>query len=342
MNQGRDDWADHAKGLGILLVVYGHVARGLQSAGLFPDEGLFSLLDNFVYLIHMPVFFFLSGCFFWAAYRKRGNLFISDKIDKILVPYVLWSLLQGLIHVSMVSQTNQAATWADVLNLATPRAQFWFLQSLFAMFFVCFLLARVGGEKRLFWLLVIAGAALLYCTNPQEGFAGNFSPFLVFFVLGVFFSFYTKKLKSVFAASIHGQFVFLFSLAALYWAVLEDGFNFADRGIHTLALSFLAVVGVLFFSTSIAGRVAAFFAYLGRKSFDIFLLHIIFGSGVRVVMQKYFDVQDFYLHLVFGLCFGVFGAILAANAMRRSRLGFMFGPTWFNDMTKAMKNTRPA
>jgi fucose 4-O-acetylase-like acetyltransferase len=62
--QNRDHWVDYAKGLGILLVVYGHVSRGVFNAGIKVDAELFKLVDSVIYSFHMPLFFFLSGLFF--------------------------------------------------------------------------------------------------------------------------------------------------------------------------------------------------------------------------------------------------------------------------------------
>jgi fucose 4-O-acetylase-like acetyltransferase len=64
MIKNRDEWIDAAKGFGILLVVYGHVARGLHSAGIFHEHEIFKAIDNAVYAFHMPLFFFyLAFCF---------------------------------------------------------------------------------------------------------------------------------------------------------------------------------------------------------------------------------------------------------------------------------------
>jgi len=55
------DWVDYAKGIGIILVVYGHVARGIFSAGMIVNEKIFRLVDSVIYSFHMPLFFFLSA-----------------------------------------------------------------------------------------------------------------------------------------------------------------------------------------------------------------------------------------------------------------------------------------
>ena len=70
--QERNVWVDYAKAIGIILVVYGHVARGVFNAGLPMDEARFVLVDSIIYSFHMPLFFFLSGLFFFDE-KKLEN-----------------------------------------------------------------------------------------------------------------------------------------------------------------------------------------------------------------------------------------------------------------------------
>ncbi|MCR6652537.1 MAG: acyltransferase family protein [Cellvibrionaceae bacterium] len=57
--ENRSYWLDYAKAIGIILVVYGHIARGLFQAGLFPQQEIYQYLDSIIYSFHMPLFFFL-------------------------------------------------------------------------------------------------------------------------------------------------------------------------------------------------------------------------------------------------------------------------------------------
>lgn len=73
----RDIQLDVLKGLGIILVVFAHTAHNIAS--------------DFVYLFHMPLFFFLSGAalsFSWDADYHLGK-----RLYRIMVPYVAFSLL---------------------------------------------------------------------------------------------------------------------------------------------------------------------------------------------------------------------------------------------------------
>src|SRR4051794_38320050 len=115
--QQRDDWVDCAKAIGIVLVVYGHVARGLDSARLPIDEGWFELVDSIIYSFHMPLFFFLAGLFFHDSLTRRGRLgLIVNKVDTIVYPYIVWSLLQGFCEMALSSYTNGHVTVGEVLS----------------------------------------------------------------------------------------------------------------------------------------------------------------------------------------------------------------------------------
>ncbi|WP_162779036.1 acyltransferase family protein, partial [Klebsiella pneumoniae] len=57
----RETWVDYAKGIGIILVVFGHANRGLYSSGIYISPEIYHYLDNVIYSFHMPLFFFLSG-----------------------------------------------------------------------------------------------------------------------------------------------------------------------------------------------------------------------------------------------------------------------------------------
>ncbi|HDY8515303.1 TPA: acyltransferase family protein, partial [Klebsiella pneumoniae] len=89
----REVWVDYAKALGIILVVAGHVNRGLYSSGIYISKQFYTLFDSVIYTFHMPLFFFLSGLFFVKSIGGKGKrAFLINKFDTIFYPYVLWSL----------------------------------------------------------------------------------------------------------------------------------------------------------------------------------------------------------------------------------------------------------
>lgn len=57
LQRDRLNWVDAAKGWGMILVVFGHVWRGLISPGVLVQDSFFVRVDSFVYAVHMPLFF---------------------------------------------------------------------------------------------------------------------------------------------------------------------------------------------------------------------------------------------------------------------------------------------
>ena len=84
-----------AKGFGIIFMVIGHCSA-------VPYHGGNSLwqtyISQYIYLFHMPLFFFLSGYFFKFSHIYNKKLFVKKKIDGLWKPYVKWGLFFVLIH----------------------------------------------------------------------------------------------------------------------------------------------------------------------------------------------------------------------------------------------------
>ena len=82
----RDDKVTIAKGIGILLMVAAH-------AGI-PD-----VVNRFIVMFHMPLFFFMSGYCFKEKYLPPPTItFVNKRIKGLYVPFVKWSLLFLLFH----------------------------------------------------------------------------------------------------------------------------------------------------------------------------------------------------------------------------------------------------
>lgn len=239
----RTNWVDYAKAIGIILVVYGHVARGINNAGMELSPEFFKFSDSIVYSFHMPLFFFLSGLFFYNSLSKSGGVGLTlRKVDSIVYPYLIWSLLQGTIEATLSNYTNGNVTFSEILTIWEPRAQFWFLYALFFVFIASaiisyFLPERFVGLVFIIAIILYLNTSLTYGVKPFLYIANN----LVFFVFGMLF---TKKnikthlssnraLMILFAAFVCLQYFFHFYLGKLYTYV----------GIESLLV---ALVSILF------------------------------------------------------------------------------------------------
>ncbi|MGH1374967.1 MAG: acyltransferase family protein [Alphaproteobacteria bacterium] len=328
----REYWVDYAKAIGIVLVVYGHVARGLYGADLVISNNIYALLDSVVYSFHMPLFFFLSGLFFYGSFLKKGcGSFVLSKVDTVVYPYLIWSIMQGSIEVFLSQYTNGNVSYSEVSSLLwSPRAQFWFLYSLFFIFAVsavlyAFLLkAKVSANIVTASLLIISVILYSCCSIlPDVFLVQSFSQNFVFFIFGVFFSFYLKTdnftrlpLALLFLCFfLIGQFV--------YHIILE--LNYGDRGVLSLCLALISILFVVSVSVLIDRKVRCSFAvFIGASSMAIYLMHILAGSGVRVILKSFLGIESYMVHLSVGMTVALFAPLLAVFILRRLNVSYVF------------------
>lgn len=80
----REEHFDIAKGIAILTVIMGHVIHEC-------------VIKNWIFSFHMPIFFLISGYFF---YKKESKSFIRAKAKQLIIPYVATCI--GIIVSSII------------------------------------------------------------------------------------------------------------------------------------------------------------------------------------------------------------------------------------------------
>lgn len=320
----RMDWVDNAKAIGIILVVYGHVARGLQGAGINLPEPLYELTDSVIYSFHMPLFFFLAGLFFYSSLIKlgRGQLVFS-KLDTIVYPYLIWSLLQGSIETLLSNYTNGNTAFAEVLALLwAPRAQFWFLYALFFVFLVSTCVYSLMSKRfNAALFLLAAGLYLFPNVLPQLNVSYFISQNLVFFALGVIFTEYVDTqytsrpwfLASALLAFILGQWLFHGILSLRY----------EDRGLESLLLAGVSILLVVSCATYVSKYHLRWLSFIGASSMAIYMMHILAASGIRVIFNK-LGLDSVAMHLILGCLVGVLAPLGALVIINRLRIPYVF------------------
>ena len=325
--QERNVWVDYAKAIGIILVVYGHVARGVFNAGLPMDEAGFVLVDSIIYSFHMPLFFFLSGLFFFDSLQKRGRGgLIINKIDTIAYPFIVWSLLQGLFEVALSNYTNGQVTLVEVFSLLwMPRAQFWFLYALFLVFVVCTFLYAKADRRFFLPFVVLFGVLFVF---QQDLTINNMTRFIlgntVFFALGVWFN----EVKAFFLAR-YSSLTLVFGamfIAGQYLFHVTFGMNYTDGGLPVLALATVSIFFMVALSMWLGQYRVDWLLFIGASSMTIYLMHILAGSGVRVILSKFMGIDSITVHLLIGTLIGTAAPLVAQLIINRYRLHFLLAP----------------
>jgi fucose 4-O-acetylase-like acetyltransferase len=329
----RLQWVDQAKGIGILLVVFGHVLAGVRLAGLHIDPQFFRWTWDAIYSFHIPLFFYLSGLFFPHSWQRRGLRGVMlSKVDTLVYPYVLWSLLQGLLQVAMSQHVNNPVTLGDVFSLLWhPRQEFWFLYALFFVYlYVCLLYAAL--PTRLRWTLLIAAVAFYFLRGPVRH-AGPYivypAWYLVYFLAGALLHSVTRTItgqpRRWLAVAV---VVFAGSVVLSHWLAqtMPDGQSNPAISAGNLLAAVSGTVMAVCVSVLLANRDARLMAQLGRVSLQIYLLHTIAAGAVRVALIKVLGVTNVPVHLLVGTLVGVAAPVVFVYLLERWRIPGLFAP----------------
>ena len=155
----REKWIDNAKGIAILLVIIGHVSGGLTGIWNF----------QFVYGIHLVIFFILSGYTLKKAALTKD--FINKKFSRLMVPYFYTCIAIIIADVFNSWYLNQDASIMTVtylmgrdlvrsffasgsiqtfgsIDLGTRIGAIWFLPAMFfAILIFQYLLNKISDSK---------------------------------------------------------------------------------------------------------------------------------------------------------------------------------------------------
>jgi len=316
-------WVEYAKGIGIILVVYGHVARGVFNAGMGQDVELFKLIDSIIYSFHMPLFFFISGLFFVSSIRRRSakGLFFS-KLDTIVYPYLVWSLIQGFVKLLVGPVTNFGMELDELYSILwKPIDQFWFLYVLFLIFVIMTVVYRLVSNVNLLFilsvLLFIFGSQLSSAWSVLNSTYGYF----VYFCSGIMLSQYLGK-----PAKDHFIWILVSGGGFIILQILEHsyGVGISLEPYLSLLIGGAGIMTTIFISKLFAQINVKILRIIGGYSLGIYLVHILFGSGFRIIMQKLFDVDNASFHLIFGTLLGIALPMFFVKYAELMRLSFLF------------------
>ncbi|NGZ87821.1 acyltransferase family protein [Duganella aceris] len=308
---------DTARGIGIVLVVYGHMLRGLMDGGMVRGMDALVFSDFAIYTFHMPLFFILAGMN--AAKGLSRPNFLKSKIPSIVYPYLLWSLIQGTIQLSMQGTTNHSFTLQQLLSILwMPVFQFWFLYAIM----LCHVFAWVTTADRL-KLGIFALAAYpvgLYMTGPVAiiGVAMNF---FIFYTAGVFLGPYLKEIVER-MANPRGLLMTAIGLTIAIFVASRVG---TYRAPSALSAAFLGSLLVLQLARLLPeGGMLRMVELLGQASMPIYLMHIMGTAGARIFLLK-LHITNVGIHLVFGVLCGLLLPLLAFYLSYLTRKEHWFG-----------------
>lgn len=217
---------DRAKGIAILLVVFGHIVAAEPPRGAeWYDQARFA-----IYRFHMPFFLYLSGYVAWLTGAAttpldRWGQLAARRAERLLVPFFLFGLLillgklgaQQVVHVD--NRPDGLLGGLQDLLVTTersPATMVWFLLVLFLCTVIAPPLLRGLGIGTTGF--VLAALALQFIEVPPIAYLDRFARHVLFFALGCWVAEREERLMPAFE---RWQALWWLVFAATIWAALE-------------------------------------------------------------------------------------------------------------------------
>lgn len=335
----RNRHIDIARGIGILLVVFGHNHYVLsQQRELF----------NIVFSFHMPLFFFLSGIFFNTSRSFTRTL--ADKSDTLLKPY----LVSLAIVAPLFGAMEDANPWLYLTGVLYGNGNtlpfhwipLWFLPNLIAVMLFAWLLVRMTGNfAKTIWsqLLIVAmlhalGVVFIEAFWPFDFAVGKnvyqfpglpFSIDIVpltasFFLLGLFLR--ERLLAFRPSHTVFAGVVIIFVAAHFYFDKTIDLNLRRYDGFILPAIEALCGIYMVLYLSAVADGIRGLgrlLAVVGSASLVILVFHFWFQVESRRFAVEVLGVND-TLANVFSFLFATTAPLLLWALFRKSSVLALF------------------
>lgn len=269
--------------IGPVFVILGHSLNGIEIKGPW-----YVFSKEWIYIFHMPFFFVISGFLLsqkgWIKQQETYKQFISKKLIKLMVPYIVWNLtffIPKYLLQSILLDDVTMSLEATIKMFFYPRQNIWghtwFLVGLFLLYCLTPLWKRIMENRSLTYIAVFIGIVLYMIPLGTELLCiSDLHKDAVFFIIGCCLgTLNMNSLKTWFKKGIVPLAILAIvnSYIALF---IIDGAWF----------DWIPCVTIIFFIWSVSIMLEnknGFIEILAKRSFGIYILHWPVMLCVRVV-----------------------------------------------------------
>jgi fucose 4-O-acetylase-like acetyltransferase len=357
-------YIDIAKGLGLFLVILGHIIQ-LK----FPENYGENSMRMWIYSFHMPLFFFLSGAVFRFGIGKGG---IRKVIIHLIIPYCIF-ILCGLFISFAIPQWHPKSVksvMVEIFYLVTPNAlhmsSIWFLFCLAIVQIMFILLRCLKLDLKWEIVIVVIFMTISFLVTPSKinwlkiPFTHINIPRLPFKLDTAFMAlsfFYTgnkmmihKKIDQLVAMKLKNKILLLFFMLfinIIFGTILNKTIDLADNFYNNLFYFIIAAysgIFVVLLVSTIIGKMPIIEFY-GINSLPVFSFHFLFLYVYEIFSDYIYKGDDIlakYISTVIGMIFVLILSVPVQYIYKMSVPPILnkvtkkiIGNNWQNDKTKA-------
>lgn len=333
-------FAAYAQAISIILVVLIH------SFHEYPDgnNGFSFIVVRMMYTINVLPFIFISGFLLGTTtlagagkFSKTASdinsistgrkyspgKFLMKKCRRLLVPYIVLTLVTFVprAYLSGMADSEMTLSWESFVDGflykdSMPIPFMWYIQAVFILLMLVYLLVLVGDKLRLTLTQTAASMALIFIILPLTGVSdialfsfGAAMKVGIFMVLGVFYAWWKERIDRI----VKWNSWSVFGLFVLAWFVSF----FVTEGSEWLTLcSLLGVAAIISLSCIMAARNIRILDKIVGANYLIFLLSWYANILCQQVLAHYAQLP-WYVHTILSLTAGIVIPTIAYNYLER-------------------------
>ncbi len=257
--------------------------------------------------LNVGVFAMLAGLFFLPQCSRFDSwqTYVHLRSFRLLIPYAFWSVIYVGIDVvfdilakkALSFQPTRWDYWVSITFKGGGAAHLWFL---IALFYVQVLLYSIFKKLRIVidgkWLAFVSAAMGLCCVALCGDF-GNWYRFylsrlLGFFLMGVACSLMVEKIRQI-------PLVVWGGAALAGSCLIGSGWNYGKIG--ECVLSVPLVLFAICWNPQ-AGKISHIGMWLGKTSFGVYLVHVLFAVAVRFILVRFSNASNALVFILDQVC----------------------------------------
>ena len=278
---------DNLKGIAIMLIVLGHMTF-LTS---FTSVGL---IHNFVYIIHLPIFFFVAGYF-----SKIGPDEPIKAFKRLFVPFVVFCIIYELFNLFIMGKPH------NTMLFLNPGYALWFLFSLFTM---KLLLPILNKFKYPILTAFIVALLIGYIDAVLLGISRTCT-FLPIFLIGFYYNELKEKIEvkynkisNLLENNLFIIFLFIITISCCIIAAYFLPFDaiLLKNPYKTHSISNMVIRSIILIlggsNALLLNRLMTnnknILTKIGKNSMSVYLLHVYIVVLIRPLMKPYFSHHE--------------------------------------------------